>query len=51
MLINTLLAKGEPVRAVPFQGIWLDIGRPADYEDAQQTFTALRDRLLPEERP
>ncbi|HEY2408462.1 MAG TPA: sugar phosphate nucleotidyltransferase [Polyangiaceae bacterium] len=48
MLIKVLLAQGEPVRAVPFEGIWLDIGRPSDYEDAQNTFQALRERILPD---
>jgi NDP-sugar pyrophosphorylase family protein len=47
MLIKALLAQGEYVRAAPFDGIWLDIGRPADYEDAQTTLATLRDRLLP----
>jgi NDP-sugar pyrophosphorylase family protein len=47
-LIKTLLAKGLPVRAVPFDGLWLDIGRPADYQEAQETFAALRSRILPE---
>src|SRR5262249_12378338 len=48
MLIKTLIANRERVRASPFDGIWLDIGQPADYENAQKTFTSLRDRLLPE---
>jgi NDP-sugar pyrophosphorylase family protein len=48
MLIHALLAAGEFVRAVPFDGIWLDIGRPADYEEAQKTFADQGDRLLPE---
>jgi NDP-mannose synthase len=48
MLIKTLLAHNEPVRSYPFSGIWLDIGRPADYEEAQRTFSTLRERILPE---
>jgi NDP-sugar pyrophosphorylase family protein len=48
MLIKTLLANNEIVRAIPFDGIWLDIGRPGDYEEAQKTLATLRDRLLPE---
>lgn len=47
-LIKTLLAKGNLVRTVPFDGIWLDIGRPADYAEAQETFGALRAKILPE---
>jgi NDP-sugar pyrophosphorylase family protein len=48
MLINALLDAGQFVRAVPFDGIWLDIGRPADYEEAQRTFAELGARILPE---
>jgi NDP-sugar pyrophosphorylase family protein len=47
MLIHALLKAGEFVRPVPFDGIWLDIGRPADYEEAQKTFADLGDRILP----
>ena len=51
MLIHTLLARGEPVRSYPFNGIWLDIGRAADYEEAQKTFASLREKILPGGRP
>lgn len=47
MLIKALLAAGRKVRVHPFAGIWLDIGRPSDYEEAQATFRNLKDRLLP----
>jgi NDP-sugar pyrophosphorylase family protein len=47
-LIKVLLARRQPVRAAFFDGIWLDIGRPTDYQEAQETFSALRDRLLPQ---
>ena len=47
MLIKALLAAGRKVRVYPFTGIWLDIGRPSDYEEAQNTFRNMRDRLLP----
>jgi|tagenome__1003787_1003787.scaffolds.fasta_scaffold20702491_2 NDP-sugar pyrophosphorylase family protein len=47
-LIKTLLAKKLLVRTVPFDGIWLDIGRPSDYQEAQETFGTLRSKLLPE---
>jgi len=47
-LIKTLLAKGHFVNAVSFDGIWLDIGRPTDYQEAQETFSALRSKLLPD---
>ena len=48
MLIHALLKAGELVRTEPFSGIWLDIGRPADYEEAQKTFAELGERILPE---
>lgn len=34
-LMNKCLQKGVPVRAHPWTGQWLDIGRPRDYETAQ----------------
>jgi NDP-sugar pyrophosphorylase family protein len=49
-LIKALLSKRRPVRPVLFDGIWLDIGRPSDYQEAQETFAALRTRLLPEDK-
>ncbi len=33
--------------AHPFEGLWLDIGRPEDHEDAAQVFTKHIDRFLP----
>lgn len=47
-LILQLLAAGEQVRASPSEDFWLDIGRPEDYEQAQDEFERLRDRFLPE---
>jgi hypothetical protein len=37
-LILALLEKKKFVRTAPFGGVWLDIGRPSDYEEAQKTF-------------
>jgi NDP-sugar pyrophosphorylase family protein len=34
-LMYTLLERKSQVRAYPFDGYWLDIGRPDDYEQAQ----------------
>jgi NDP-sugar pyrophosphorylase family protein len=45
MLVTRLLAAGEFVRSVPHDGIWLDIGRPADYDEALSVFADKRDRL------
>lgn len=48
MLIHALLEAGEFVRSVPFDGIWLDIGRPSDYEEAQRVFGDDAKRFLRE---
>ena len=45
-LIKTLLEKNETVRAYAFEGRWLDIGVPADYERAQEEFESRRESYL-----
>jgi NDP-sugar pyrophosphorylase family protein len=45
-LIARLLARGEPVRSFPFEGSWLDIGVPADYDRAQEEFEQRREVYL-----
>jgi len=35
---------GMKIEAVPYQGYWLDIGRPDDYESANQQFAELKER-------
>ena len=35
----------------PFEGLWLDIGRPEDHEDAAHVFTKHIDRFLPSAAP
>jgi NDP-sugar pyrophosphorylase family protein len=45
-LMTTLLRAGQAVHTWPHRGYWLDIGRPEDYERAQNEI----DRLLPGER-
>jgi NDP-sugar pyrophosphorylase family protein len=47
-LILRLLAAGHRVSAYPFEGIWLDIGRPDDYERAVAEFEQHRVELMPE---
>ncbi len=37
-LIKLLMLKGEQVATYPFEGFWLDIGRPDDYENAVNQF-------------
>lgn len=49
-LMATCLANKVPVRAHPFDGLWLDIGRPEDYADAAKLFHEHRARLLPPSR-
>ena len=37
-LVLALLGAGQPVRAFPHEGQWLDLGRPEDYERANRDF-------------
>ena len=48
-LIQALLKAAQPVAIYPFDGLWLDIGRPADFEEAQNIFSASRRRFIPGE--
>ena len=48
-LMLRLVAEGETVRAWRSTDFWLDIGRPDDYEEAQEAFERMRDRLIPPE--
>ena len=45
-LVRLLLAAGEKVRAYPFEGRWLDIGRQEDFMEAQARFEEDRDQFL-----
>ncbi len=47
-LMLRLVHEGEKVRAWRSNDFWLDIGRPEDYEQAQDDIEALRHRLIPE---
>jgi NDP-mannose synthase len=47
-LILRLLAAHQTVQSYSFDGYWLDIGRPDDYEQAIQEFERLKDQFLPE---
>lgn len=42
-LIKALVADGQVVKGYPFNGFWLDIGRPEDYEDALSNVDRLRE--------
>jgi NDP-mannose synthase len=47
-LVLDLLAAGLPPASYAFDGYWLDIGRPDDYDRANAEFGDQRARLLPE---
>jgi NDP-sugar pyrophosphorylase family protein len=46
-LMADLLQRGSPVHVYPFDGYWLDIGRPDDYARAVEEFERLKPTLLP----
>jgi mannose-1-phosphate guanylyltransferase len=46
-LVLDLLGTATPPRVQPFDGYWLDIGRPDDYDTANEEWESLRPRLLP----
>jgi NDP-mannose synthase len=46
-LMNDLLRKNEPVAVEPYEGYWLDIGRPDDYMRAVEEFEQRRQQFLP----
>jgi NDP-mannose synthase len=50
-LMHGLLNAGQPINVFPFEGYWLDIGRPGDYEQAVAEFEQWKDHLLPEPLP
>jgi NDP-sugar pyrophosphorylase family protein len=45
-LVLDLLAREEPPAEFGFDGFWLDIGRPDDYDRANAEFDGLRATLL-----
>jgi NDP-sugar pyrophosphorylase family protein len=47
-LIKSLLAAGERVGSYPFDGYWLDMGRPDDYATAIDEFESRRTEFLPQ---
>jgi NDP-mannose synthase len=47
-LVLHLLEAGARIDAYPFDGYWLDIGRPEDYEQAVADYPGLRQALLGE---
>ncbi len=47
-LVQTLIGHGERVASYPFDGYWLDIGRPDDYAKAANEFEEKQHEFLPE---
>jgi NDP-mannose synthase len=47
-LMADVLAHQRVARVFPWSGLWLDIGRPEDYEQAVTDFQRFRDRFLPQ---
>lgn len=45
-LMLACIEKGLDVRAYPYDGYWLDIGRPDDYDKANADFESMREDLL-----
>ncbi len=48
-LVLKLIAAGEKVNGFPFDGYWMDLGRPDDYQQANQDFSTMQKQFLPEE--
>ncbi len=46
-LMLDLLGRQERVQVYPYDGYWLDIGRPDDYMQAIEEFEAKKDTLIP----
>jgi NDP-mannose synthase len=44
-LMIALLTKKQKVLAYPYDGYWLDIGRPSDYQKAQEDIERVRELL------
>ena len=48
-LILKLIASGETVSCYPFDGYWMDLGRPDDYVQANEDFSNMKRKFLPED--
>jgi NDP-sugar pyrophosphorylase family protein len=46
LMLDLLGRAAQPV-TYPFEGFWLDIGRPEDYDEANSSFERMRSVLLP----
>jgi NDP-sugar pyrophosphorylase family protein len=45
-LMHALIARGDRVNVVPYDGFWLDLGRPDDYAQAIEEFDRRRSTFL-----
>jgi NDP-sugar pyrophosphorylase family protein len=50
-LVLKLLKQGRNVSVYPFDGLWLDIGRPDDYARAQELYETNREIFVGSESP
>lgn len=48
-LVLKLVDAGEKVCAFPYEGLWLDIGRPSDYARAQELYSKTQPEFLREQ--
>lgn len=48
-LVLKMISAGEKVTGYPFDGYWMDLGRPDDYAQAVEDFASMRKQFLPEE--
>jgi NDP-sugar pyrophosphorylase family protein len=48
-LVLKMIAAGEKVVGYPYDGYWMDLGRPDDYDQAAEDFAVMREQFLPEE--
>ena len=48
-LVLKLIAAGEKVVSFPFDGYWMDLGRPDDYAQAAEDFSRMRAQFLREQ--
>ena len=49
-LVLDLLSRGEQLASYEFNGYWVDIGRPDDYDEINRNFEQLEAILLPQRR-
>jgi NDP-sugar pyrophosphorylase family protein len=46
-LVKILVKDGLKVVGYPFEGYWMDLGRPDDYEQAVEDFDKMKTQFLP----